>query len=59
MSTFLGNIPSILANAFISIWFWINTYSMQLLFLIALIVALLFEIKEDSVLFIDDERKVV
>lgn len=59
MEQFLSNIITIFQNAFIVMWYWMNTYKWELVLFIALAVVVVFEIQEASVHFVDDERKVV
>lgn len=59
MEQFFSNIITIFQNAFIVMWYWMNTYKWELVLFIALAVVVVFEIQEASVHFVDDERKVV
>ena len=54
-----NSVLTVFQNAFIVIWYWMNTYRWELLLLIGLIIVVLFEINEARVHFVDDKRKVV
>ena len=59
MEQFFMNIGVIIENAFIVIWFWCCMYKWELLFLLELVVAVIFEYKEMQIHYVDDKRKVV
>lgn len=59
MEQFFTNIAVVLENAFIAIWYWCCMYKWELLFLIGMIMAVVFEYKEMQVHYVDDKRKVV